>query len=85
MTQTKLSDEQMRWANFLSQFNFHIAYIARKNISIADALSRRPLVNANMIAHHNDLMAMIHDYSKDEILLALWLQSLMIFLMSPIL
>ncbi|MCO5597790.1 hypothetical protein L7F22_051872 [Adiantum nelumboides] len=28
MTQTKLSDKQMRWANFLSRFNFHIAHIA---------------------------------------------------------
>ena len=25
MMQTKLSDKQMRWANFLSQFHFHIA------------------------------------------------------------
>ena len=30
MTQTKLSDKQMRWENFLSQFNFHIAHIAGK-------------------------------------------------------
>ena len=44
----------MRWANFLSQFNFHIA------------LSRRPLVNAVTIAHHNDLTAMIDDYINDE-------------------
>ena len=27
MTQNKLSDKQMRWANFLSQFNFHIAWL----------------------------------------------------------
>ena len=56
----------MRWANFLSQFNFHIAHIAGKNNSIADALSRQPLVNAVTIAHHNDLMAMIDDYTNDE-------------------
>ena len=40
MTQTKLSDKQMRWANFLSQFNFHIAHTTRKNNFVADALSR---------------------------------------------
>ena len=55
MTQTKLSDKQMRWANFLSQFNFHIAHIAGKHNQVADALSRRPRANAVSIASHNDL------------------------------
>ena len=66
MTRTKLSDKQMRWANFLFQFKFHIAHIAGKNNSVADALSRQPLVNAVTIAHHNDLTAMIDDYINDE-------------------
>ena len=66
MTQTKLSDKQMRWANFLSQFNFHIAHIAGKQNSVVDALSRRPMVNAITIAHHNDLTSMIDDYNNDE-------------------
>ena len=39
LMQTKLSDKQMRWANFLSQFNFHIAHIAGKHNQVADALS----------------------------------------------
>ena len=39
MTQTKLSDKQMRWENFLSQFNFHIAHISRKHNQVVDALS----------------------------------------------
>ena len=30
MTQTKISDKQMRWANFLLQFHFYIAHIAGK-------------------------------------------------------
>lgn len=30
MTQTKLSDKQMRWVNFLLYFHFHIAHIAGK-------------------------------------------------------
>ena len=61
MTQTKISDKKMRWANFLSQFNFHIAHIAGKHNLVADALSRRPMVNAITIAHHNDLTHMIDD------------------------
>ena len=66
MTQTKLSDKQMRWANFLPQFKFHIAHIAGKYNSIGDALSRRPMVNAITIVHHNDLKSMIDDYVNDE-------------------
>ncbi|RXY01996.1 hypothetical protein DD576_30230 [Klebsiella pneumoniae] len=38
MTQTKLSDKQMRWENFLLQFNFHISHIAGKQNQVADAL-----------------------------------------------
>ena len=54
----------MRWANFISQFNFHISHIAKKHNSVADALSKRPMVNAITIAHHNDLTSMIdEDYA----------------------
>ena len=66
LTQTKLSDKQMRWANFLSQFNFHIAHIAGKHNQVADALSRRPQVNAVSIATHNDLSQMIDEYATDQ-------------------
>ncbi|MCO5573059.1 hypothetical protein L7F22_026824 [Adiantum nelumboides] len=65
MTQTKLSDKQMRWANFLSRFNFHIAHIAGKHNQVAEALSRRPKVNAVSIATHNDLSSMIDEYAID--------------------
>ncbi|MCO5612738.1 hypothetical protein L7F22_067007 [Adiantum nelumboides] len=65
MTQTKLSDKQMRWANFLSRFNFHIAHIAGKHNQVADALSRWPKVNAVSIATHNDLSLMIDEYAID--------------------
>ena len=50
LTQTKLSDKKMRWENFLSQFNFHIAHIASKHNQVANALSRMPKVNAISIA-----------------------------------
>ena len=66
MTQTKLSDKQMRWANFLSQFHFHIAHILGKLNSVADALSRRPIVNAVSIAHHHDFTSMMEKYATGE-------------------
>ena len=66
MTQTKLFDQQMRWANFLSQFNFHIAHILGKQNLVADALSRQPVVNAISIAHHHDLTNMINEYVHDD-------------------
>ena len=56
----------MRWANFLSQFNFHTAHILGKHNQAADALSRRPMVNAITIAHHHDLMRMIDEYVQDD-------------------
>ena len=34
MSQTKLSGKQMRWANFLSQFHFHIAHIPGKHNTV---------------------------------------------------
>ena len=33
---------------------------------MADALSRRPIINAITIAHHNDLTSMIDAYVNDE-------------------
>ncbi len=65
MMQTKLSDKQMRWANFLSQFHLHIAHIAGKHSQLGNALSRRFRANAVSIASHNDLSSMIDDYAID--------------------
>ncbi|MCO5575130.1 hypothetical protein L7F22_028927 [Adiantum nelumboides] len=65
MTQTKLFDKQMRWANFLSRFNFHIAHIAGKHNQVANALSRRPKVDVVSIATHNYLFSMIIEYAID--------------------
>ena len=66
MTQKKLSDKQMRWANFLSQFHFHIAHIAGKQNLVVDALSRRPMANAISVAHHHDFTIMLENYAQDE-------------------
>ena len=37
LTQTKLSDKKMIWANFLSRFHFHIAHIVGKHNQVANA------------------------------------------------
>ncbi|MCO5586475.1 hypothetical protein L7F22_040415 [Adiantum nelumboides] len=66
MTQTKLSEKQMRWANFLSQFHFHIAHVAGKKNQVVDALSRRPRANAVSIAYNHDLTCMIAKYAEDS-------------------
>ena len=56
----------MRWANFLSQFHFHIAHVSGKMNPMADALSRRPTVNAISIAYHHDFTSMRDAYADDE-------------------
>ena len=56
----------MKWANFLSQYHFHIAHIAGKQNKVADALSRRPRVNAISIACNHDLTSMIESYEQDS-------------------
>ena len=62
----KLSDKQIRWANFLSQFHFHIAHVLGKLNPVANALSRRPMVNVVFIAYNHDLASMINNYAQDE-------------------
>ena len=56
----------MRWANFLSQFYFHIAHVLGKQNAMANALLRRPQVNAITIAHHKDFSLMVDDYKQDS-------------------
>ena len=65
LTQTKLSDKQMRWEIFLSQFSFNIAHIAGKHNQVANALSQRPRVNVVSIATHKDLSSMVDEYAMD--------------------
>ena len=57
----------MRWANFLSQIHFQFAHIpGKQNPVVADALSRRPRVNAISVAFNHDLTDMIEHYGEDE-------------------
>jgi len=37
-----MSSRQMRWVNFLADFNFDIKYVCGEDNSVADALSRMP-------------------------------------------
>ena len=56
----------MQWANFLSQFQFHIAHIFGKHNKIADALSHRQRMNTISIAYHNnELTTMVDEYAID--------------------
>ena len=66
MTQTKLSEELMRWANFFVPISLSYSPCPRKTKCRADALSRRPQVNAITIAHHKDLSLMVDDYKHDQ-------------------
>ncbi|MCO5587560.1 hypothetical protein L7F22_041510 [Adiantum nelumboides] len=63
MPQTNIFDKQLRWANFLLQFHFHIAHIPGKQNHVANALSRRPYCNAVSVASHNDLTSMVDEYA----------------------
>ena len=62
---SKISNKQMWWGNFLTQFNFHVAHIAGKHNQVVDALLQKTKVNAVFIASHNDLSGMIGEYAMD--------------------
>jgi len=42
MTSQKLNQRQVRWALYLSQFNFILKHVPGKSIGKADELNRRP-------------------------------------------
>ncbi|MCO5558603.1 hypothetical protein L7F22_012189 [Adiantum nelumboides] len=50
LTQAKLFEKHLSWANFLSMFHFQLVHVAGKKNMVADALSRRPHVAAVSIA-----------------------------------
>ncbi|MCO5568346.1 hypothetical protein L7F22_022045 [Adiantum nelumboides] len=66
LTQAKLSEKHLSWANFLSMFHFQLVHVAGKKNVVANALSRRPHVAAMSIAYQQELDEMRDHYSTDE-------------------
>ena len=66
LTQAKLSEKHMRWANFLSMFHFQIVHVDGKKNVVAHALSRKPQVSTVSIVFHDELDVMKEQYAQDE-------------------
>ena len=66
LTQAKLSEKHMRWANFLSMFHFQIVHVDGKKNVVADTLSRKPQVSVVSIVYHDALDEMKDQYAQDE-------------------
>ncbi|MCO5547665.1 hypothetical protein L7F22_001116 [Adiantum nelumboides] len=64
LTQAKLSEKHMRWANILSMFHFQIVHVEGKKNVVADALSRKPQISAVSIPYHHELDDMKEQYVK---------------------
>ncbi|MCO5556851.1 hypothetical protein L7F22_010405 [Adiantum nelumboides] len=65
LTQAKISEKHMRWANILSMFHFQIVHVEGKNV-VANALSRKPQISAVSIPYHHELDDMREQYENDE-------------------
>ncbi|MCO5572584.1 hypothetical protein L7F22_026340 [Adiantum nelumboides] len=66
LTQPKLSEKHLSWANFLSMFHFQLVHVAHKKSVVANALSRRPHVAAVSTAYQHELDEMRDHYRTDE-------------------
>ncbi|MCO5608974.1 hypothetical protein L7F22_063193 [Adiantum nelumboides] len=65
LSQKQFSEKQMRWANHLSRFHFQIVHMPGQKNAVADALSRKPLVQAISAIHHSTFEDMIDHYATD--------------------
>ncbi|MCO5568374.1 hypothetical protein L7F22_022073 [Adiantum nelumboides] len=65
LSQKQLSEKQMRWANILSQFHFQIVDVQGQKNVVADALSRKPLVQTISAIHHSTFEDMVDQYATD--------------------
>ena len=72
LSQRKLSEKQMRWANFLSMFHFQILHTSGNKNIVADALSRRPKVNAVTSIYHQELESLPEMYPADLDFTTIW-------------
>ncbi|MCO5567678.1 hypothetical protein L7F22_021372 [Adiantum nelumboides] len=66
LTQAKLSEKHMRWANILSMFHFQVMHVEGKKNVVADVLSRKPQISAVSIPYHHELDDMREQYANDE-------------------
>ncbi|MCO5594877.1 hypothetical protein L7F22_048912 [Adiantum nelumboides] len=66
LTQAKLSEKHMRWANILSMFHFQIVHVEGKKNVVAYALSRKPQISAVSIPYHHELHDTREQYANDE-------------------
>ena len=62
----------MRWANFFSKFHFQILHTFRNKNVVADALSRRPRVNALTTIYHEELESLSELYPQDPDFAIIW-------------
>ena len=69
-TQPQLSNRQVRWNEFLSQFDLDIEYLKGKDNVVADALSRRPdhQINENANNKSNETLNAISNITSTELL-----------------
>ncbi|MCO5611391.1 hypothetical protein L7F22_065644 [Adiantum nelumboides] len=65
LSQKQLSAKQIRRANILSQFHFQIVHVQGQKNVVADALSRKPLVQAISAIHHSSFEDMVDQYATD--------------------
>ncbi|MCO5570494.1 hypothetical protein L7F22_024216 [Adiantum nelumboides] len=65
LSQKQLLEKQMRWANILSQFHFQVVHVQGHKNVVADALSRKPLVQAISAIHHSSFEDMVDQYATD--------------------
>ncbi|MCO5602368.1 hypothetical protein L7F22_056499 [Adiantum nelumboides] len=59
LSQKQLSEKQMRW------FHFQIVHLQGQKNVVADALSRKPLVQAISAIHHSSFEDMVDQYATD--------------------
>ena len=72
LSQPKMSEKQLRWANYLAQFHFTIMHTPGTQNKVADSLSRRPQIHAISTAYHIDLTTLRDLYATDEDFQIIW-------------
>lgn len=70
--QALIKDRHIKWVNFLNTFHFQFLHIAGKENVVADALSRRPSINALSLAFHEDLSSLKNQYDSDGDFNSIW-------------